>query len=402
MRIAVKDDIRLALTTLGRAKWRSGLTMLGVIIGVMSVILVVAIGAGARSQVAEQITQLSKNSVLVTANVGGDSSLLDNTSSGGLLQVKDVTLLRDNYGESNVTPVARVHSPLVVDGNKKAAPVWAVSADFANVFHKEFAYGGTFSDSLDATQGAVIGHDVALSIFGQEAPLGRSFTVLGQSFVVYGVLQEVPSLPWVRGVDFNKSVLISYDVTSFITKDTVQPSSIYIHLPSPTVTDEQLHKLETTLGKNRGGQQDFQILTHASLQDGADNTLSVITLAIIGIAIISLLVGGIGIMNVMFVSVSERIHEIGLRKAVGATNRQILRQFITEALVVSFIGGLIGALLAVSASILLGVYTNLDPIIDFKVVAIVLLVTVAVGALFGTIPAIKAARKDPIEALRHE
>lgn len=403
MRLAVKDDIRLALTTLGRAKWRSGLTMLGVIIGVMSVILVMAIGEGARNQVADQITQLNKNSVLISANTTDDgNSLLGGSAGGGLLQTKDVESLRGSYGESNVTPVARVHSPLVIDGKQKDTAVWAVSSNFANVFHKKFGYGGTFSDSVDATQGAVIGSNVATELFGQEAPLGRSFTVLGQSFVVYGVLEEEASLPWVQGIDFNNSVLLSYDVVSFVTKDTVQPSNIYVSLPQDTVSKAELQELKTLLGKNRGGQQDFQILTRNSLQANANDTLSVIALAIIGIAVISLVVGGVGIMNVMFVSVSERIHEIGLRKAVGATNRQILRQFITEAFVVSFIGGFIGAVLAIVTSIVLGIYTNLDPIINAKVVAIALLVTVVVGALFGTIPAIKAARKDPIEALRHE
>jgi putative ABC transport system permease protein len=403
MRIAFKDDVRLALTTLGRSKWRSGLTMLGVIIGVMSVILIVAIGEGARSQVADQIANINSNSLLVTSDVNTSSgALLDKDTSSGLLQPNDVKLLRESPEITDVTPVARVYSDVVVDGKQKSAPVWATSSVFTNTFNKKLAFGSTFSDSLDATKGAVIGSDVAIAIFGQEAPLGRSFSILDQNFVVYGVLEEVPNLPWVSGINFNTGVFVSYDVAAFMTKDTVQPSDIYVSFDKDKTAQTTSEEITAILQKNRGGQQDFQILNKDSLQANANDTLSVISLAIIGIAVISLLVGGVGIMNVMFVSVSERIHEIGLRKAVGATNQQILRQFLTEALVVSFIGGLIGSLLALGACVLLQVYTNLDPIINWQVVAIALVVTTIVGTLFGTIPALKAARKDPIEALRHE
>ena len=401
MRIAFKDDVRLALTTLGRAKWRSGLTMLGVIIGVLSVILVVSIGEGARRQVVQQIGHLGKDALLVTAADSDDpESALATGTYAGVLQASDVAVLQNLKQVKESAPLARVHSPVTIDGHDKKAAVWATNGSFADLYGKKLRYGSFFADDT-SINGAVLGSQAAVDLFGQEAPLGQSFSVLGQNFVVFGVLDETTAVTWSGGVDFNSSVLLPYSVVFDATKKTLQPSQIIVKTTSPDAT-EVAPTIRSELSKSHGGQQDFAVLTQKEAEAGTGALFSSLTIAVIGIAIVSLVVGGIGIMNVMFVSITERMQEIGLRKAIGATNRQILRQFLTEALVVSFIGGVIGAALAIITCVLLQFYSSLDPVIDAKVVVLALLGTVVLGGFFGTIPALKAARKDPIDALRHE
>lgn len=401
MRIAVKDDIALAITSLGRSKWRSGLTMLGVIIGVLSVILVVAIGEGAKKHVADQIAYLDADSLLIAPGSQKEGGLLFNQTSTSVLQNSDIEVLRKNTTVDRIAPLAEVHADARIDGNDEQVALWATSADFPDLYKKKLQYGNFFGDGGNIN-GVILGHKAASSLFGQEAPLGRSMSVLGVDFVVFGVLEEESSSLVTGGVDFNTSILLPYDLMIERTKGALYPSQIIVGLESEDDVVPAVTSITKEIAENHGGQQNFRVLTHDDAATATDGMLRSITLAIIVIAIISMLVGGIGIMNVMFVSITERMHEIGLRKAIGATNRQILRQFLIEALVVSFIGGVIGAALALLACVFLNVYVGLDAVINWYVVAMALVVTMVLGVLFGTIPALKAARKDPIEALRHE
>lgn len=401
MRIAIKDDIGLAFATLSRAKWRSGLTMLGVIIGVLSVILVVGIGEGAKRQVATQINNIGKDSLLITPDASADTpATFGNSNYGSLLKPSDVTQLQKDKQISQVAPLARVHSLIKNNDKTYASPIWASSSAFSELYNRKIRVGSFFEDNGDIN-GVVLGSDSAYKMFGEAAPLGQTLSILGQDFVVYGVLDEVSAVPWVQGVDFNNSVIVSYDFMSDLTKSSLQPIQIIVKTRGNDPAGAA-KMVSQQLQDSRGGLKDFSVLTHSQAAANSDEMLSVVTLAIIGIAIVSLLVGGIGIMNVMFASVTERMHEIGLRKAIGATNRQIMRQFLTESLVVSLLGGIIGAVLAIVSCVLLDVYTDLDPVVNYKIVGLALAITVLVGAFFGTIPALKAARKDPIDALRHE
>ncbi len=225
---------------------------------------------------------------------------------------------------------------------------------------------------------------------------------MGQDFVVRGVYDQFVNPPISLDADFNNVVFIPYSTAASLTKN---HASIYQILALPTDT-HKISSLQSAIDANltnaHGGQQDFSVQKQSADADTTNSVLGLLTGLIAGIASISLLVGGIGIMDVMLVSVTERMHEIGIRKAIGATDRQILAQFLTEATVLSIGGGIIGIALSFVIDFILHIFTNLQPDITWQIVVIAAAVSLVVGIVFGTIPAAKAARKDPIDALRND
>jgi putative ABC transport system permease protein len=239
-------------------------------------------------------------------------------------------------------------------------------------------------------------------MFGEDVPLGQSFSFHGQTFIVRGVMNEFAKAPLSLDVDFNNAIFIPYSTAQAITNNT---ASIYEILAKPGAADETdaaISNIRETLNKAHGNQQDFSVLKQNQNLAVSDSVLSLLTGLVGGVAAISLLVGGIGIMNVMLVSVTERMHEIGIRKAVGATNRQILNQFIVEATLLSVFGGIIGVAISFIIDGALHALTDLAPVITWQAVIIATGVSLVIGVIFGSAPAFKAARKDPIDALRNE
>jgi putative ABC transport system permease protein len=268
------------------------------------------------------------------------------------------------------------------------------------VLNQELAFGSFYKDS-DSKDAAVIGKRIAERLFQENVPVGKSFEFRGRNFIVRGVFDEFSTSPLTPATDYNNAVFIHYNISKELVGGQTHIYQILLKPTEPKNAARLARDIQGGLRAARGGQEDFTVLRQDENLALADEVLNLLTAMIAAVAGVSLLVGGIGIMNIMLVSVSERTHEIGIRKAVGATNQQILSQFILEAGVLGFVGGTLGAIFSLLVNYLLRIFTELQPVITLPVVLIATLVSLIVGVVFGATPALRAARKDPIEALRN-
>lgn len=406
----IKSNVQMALASIGAAKWRSFLTMLGVIIGVLSVVTIVSLGEGVKQQLTRQITHTGTDLITVrggrVANRDSSGRIVDvnilNLFSGSNLSDADYQTVQKTKNLALVAPFAVVNGVPQVDGKNIDGNVSIIATNdkAALALKQDILYGRYFEakDSKEAV--AVIGKRVAERLFKENVPLGRSFELRGKKVTVNGIFSEFEASPLTPGVDYNNAIFIPYDFGKELLGGQLQPYQILVR-PADSVSPEEVSKdLTAGLQNAHGGQVDFTVLQAADSLELANGILTVLTNLVSAVAAISLIVGGIGIMNIMLVAVSERTHEIGIRKSVGATNRQILTQFMTEAIMLSATGGIVGVLLSLVANYFLRVLTNLQPVITLPIMVVAVGVALAVGVVFGVTPALKAARKDPIVALR--
>ena len=412
MRSLTSGNLKTAIASVKSSKWRSLMTMMGIIIGIVSVVTVVSIGEGVKHQVVSQINHLGKDLItirpgqIVDRNKDGvitGVNLFAGYTATGTLTDDDVQAVRDTTGVKAAVPLSIVAGQIRFD-NKSSSGVTMIGTtpDLPTLLNQKLAYGDFFTHSDSNQNGAVIGTQVAREVFGQEVPLGQSFDFQGQTFVVRGVFDEFKSAPFSLETDFNKAVFIPYQLAQDLTSKKAVIYEILAQAKGASVADKTATAVTASVKKSHGNQEDFTVLKANDTLSVTSNILNLLTRLIAGIAAISLLVGGIGIMNVMFVSVTERMQEIGIRKAIGATSRQIMNQFLVEATVLSVVGGIIGVTISLIINVLLRIFTSLSPIVSWQIVALAAGVSLVVGIVFGTIPALKAARKDPIEALRNE
>lgn len=411
MKTLAYGHIKAAVRSVRSNKSRSILTMLGVVVGVVSVVSIVSIGEGVKHQIRLQINHYGRDLITVRPGAPSGNGALDSISSlvnvhqTGSLTSSDLQAASKTKGVEFTAPVAVVGGA-VGGGDQPAGSVTVIGTTnrFADALHQKIAFGANFDPNNKQAPTAILGSRVAERMFDDPVPLGRSFTIRGQEFNVAGIFDDFATAPFSADVNFNNAIFIPLDTAQSITSSSAPIYEILVQpIASHGQPDDHLVKtLQRNIAAERGGQTDFTVLTHAESASVTNNILNLLTALIGGVAAVSLLVGGVGIMNIMLVSVTERMHEIGIRKAVGATNRQILMQFVTEAAVLSLSGGIIGILLAYGIDMILRITTNLQPIISWQVVAVALLVSLLVGAIFGSAPALKAARKDPINALRNE
>lgn len=403
--------IKAGMNSIRNAKLRSFWMVLGVIIGVTSVITVVGIGTGIKQQVSGQIHHFGKNLITIrpaqlrTNSTAGASglSLISGLEANGSLSSRDFDTVSSVSGVDLSAPLTALNGPIKGEsGRFNDGFVIGTTADLPSLLNQSVAYGGFLTTDDYGTDAAVLGQHAAEVLFNEDVPLGRSFTFHGHHFIVRGIFNQFEAAPLSQGLDFNNAVFIPNDVAESLSNNTAPTYEILARPSDPKQTGAVAKSISDALANAHGGQHDFIVLTGNQNLTTSDSILGLLTKLIAGVAAISLLVGGIGIMNVMLVSVSERKHEIGIRKAVGATNRQIWSQFLVESSVMSLWGGLIGIILAFLIEIILRLFTDLRPSISWQVVVLATGVSLVVGIVFGTIPAFKAARKDPIEALRSE
>lgn len=409
MKSYTTGHIKMAANAVRANRWRSFLTMLGVIIGVASVISVIGIGQGVKKQVSGQISRLGKDLITVRADkvsdsstLGGGLGLLANFNVLSALPEKDYATVAQARGVRVAVPLAIVSGQVRGDQTLGNAAVIGTSSDLPEALNQDIAFGVFFSPEDNDANVAVLGERAAERIFDENVPLGRSFEFRGQRFQVRGIFDSFETTPLSGETDFNDAIFIPYGTAQNLTGDTAPLYEVLAKPLDPKQTDQTVAAINQGLLHNHGGAQDFTVAKSGQSLEATNNILDLLTRLISGVAAISLLVGGIGIMNVMLVSVTERMHEIGIRKAVGATNRQVLNQFMVEAAVLSVLGGAIGILVAVLIDLLLRIFTNIQPVISWQVVLLAFAVSLAVGVVFGSAPALKAARKEPIDALRNE
>src|SRR3989344_3240291 len=398
-----------AVRNLRLYKWRSFLTMLGIIVGVASVVTIVSLGEGVKKQVVGQINQLGSDVITVrsgkvtSSGLGQDQLNLLAFFSTSTLSNNDIDSIKKIPAVSSVVPINFVTNS-ARSGDYRADNIFVIgtSNQMPDLLNQKLEYGGFFEDkATDEAKQVVVGSKIAALLFRRTNPVGQSMQINGVDFTVIGVLERTPGgLLSIAQTDFNSSVMMSMEAARKLTGNRTNLLQILAKSADPDL-DHTVSEIDKTLRKNRGGNSDFTVLKHSELVNIANHVVDSMTAFVSSLAIISLLVGGVGIMSIMLVSVSERTREIGIRKAIGATNRQILNQFLAEGMALSIAGGIIGILVALAINGLLRVYTNLEPVINLRVLILAAAVSVAVGIIFGVAPAIKAARKNPIDALRN-
>lgn len=405
--------IKLARSSMRTSRWRSLLTMLGIIIGIVSVVTTVSIGEGVKQQVLDQINQRGEDLITVLPGKPLErdgftyiKSLNPVSAQSAIVFTEaDYRLVKDAPSVALTAPFGYVSGDVKTrEKEYNQAQIIATSGDLPQVLNQKIEYGSFFADgSSGTTNGAVIGRTVAEQLFGENVPLGQEFTIRGTRFIVRGIFEEFSDTsPLLPLNNYDNAIFIPYNLGQELMSGNLQIYQMLAKPTDPEATLGTIADIQKVLAQSRGSQDDFTVLRQSDNLLLAEDVLNMLTSLIAGVAAISLLVGGIGIMNIMLVSVTERTREIGIRKAVGATNRQILYQFMTEAAVLSFAGGVFGVLFSLLANFLLRITTDLKPVVTFEVVLVATAVSFAVGIIFGMAPAAIAARKDPIDSLRYE
>lgn len=403
-------NYKLAWERVRTSKWHSMLTVFGIVVGIVSVITTVSLGEGIKRQVVNQVGHVGSDLItvrpgnFVTRDKTGAITRVDAAQAygfgSGSLSEEDVTTIRQTSGVAEVSALNLLNTGLAADGaTYNQGFVLGTDANLPTVLQQKVAFGSYFDGGEENRDVAVIGKRVAEQLFKENIPIGQSFTIRGRDYIVRGVFEEFGSTVLGQGIDLNKAVFIPRASLKDVVGDSAALAQVLVR-PKKGQGAQTIATISTSLTKAHGGQQDFTLLKQDENIMVASDMLELLTRFVASIAAISLLVGGIGIMNIMLASISERTHEIGIRKAVGATNRQIRNQFMAEAAVLGFVGGLVGVVFALATNFIIRVSTNLHPVITWPIVVIAVGVSLTVGVVFGTIPAVKAARKDPIEALR--
>ena len=398
---------RIALRALARNKLRSFLTMLGIIIGVGAVIAMVAIGEGAKQRVQDQIASLGTNVLVVlpgTLTLGGAR-----TGSGGVQTLVDSdakAIMREIPIVSAASPVLRSGQQVIAGDQNWSTSIQGVAPEFQQIRNWTVSEGRFISEAdVESTaKVALIGKTVAQNLFGEESPMDAIIRIKKIPFRIIGVLGAKGQTGF--GTDQDDTIMIPYTTMQKRILGITYVQQIVVSAASAEQTQQVQEQIAMLLRQRHrvqpGRDDDFSIRNLSDITEAASNSATVMAVLLGSIASVSLLVGGIGIMNIMLVSVTERTREIGIRMAVGARSRDIMLQFIVEAVVMAASGGLIGILVGMGSSILLKSLVQLPALIRPDIIAIAFFVSGTVGVFFGFYPARKAAHLDPIEALRYE
>jgi putative ABC transport system permease protein len=395
------ESIDMAVKTLTANKFRTVLTMLGVVIGNASVIAVVAIGQGAKQFTQQQLEAFGPNQLTVYASEENNTGLSNEAAE---IVLSDVTAIAEQApAVREIAPQISSNLRLTYQGRSVSSDVMGTTPGMLYVRNLRLKQGNFFTqiDAGHNSQVAVLGGAIATKLFNHQNPLGKTLQINGLSFQVIGLMETKGSS---LGINPDETVYIPITTMAEQLVGKRSPNGVpidYLELSAQDRTSIRAAAFQVTnILTARHGKKDFSIYANKSFQDLMAKITNALSLVLTAIAGISLLVGGIGIMNIMLVSVKERTQEIGLRKAIGATQKAILTQFLIESIIVSVVGGAIGTGIGVSSILLIGIFSPVPASVPLGVIILATGVSGTIGLIFGVIPAKQAAQLEAIAALR--
>jgi putative ABC transport system permease protein len=399
---------RIAVRALIRNKLRAFLTMLGIIIGVASVIAMLAIGEGSKQNITAEMSSMGTNMIMIMPNMQRRGGVSLGASSSMVLKYSDVVAIRNEAASINaVSPEVRANGQVIYGNENTQTTIYGVSEEFLGIRKLEIEGGRIFNSAevRGMSKVCILGQTVVENLFGEGAdPIGLTIRVKNLPFLIIGTLKDKGESG--MGQDQDDLILAPYTTVQRRLAAIDYINGIYASAVSEEKSADAIAEAEEILRRTHklkdSDENDFRVMSQSELIETVSSITGILTILLGSIAGISLLVGGIGIMNIMFVSVTERTREIGLRMSIGGRGGDILKQFLVESILLSLAGGTIGVLFGYLIARGAGSIMDIPPVIEVQTVVLAFTVCFAIGVFFGWYPARKAANLNPIDALRYE
>lgn len=408
MALLLRTHYKLAKTAIKENRTRSFLTCLGIAIGVASIILILSLMGSISNLVKKEINEIGSDLVVVRPSSTKDTltNIVEELTSSNTFQksnlaISDAALISSLDDVVTAAPISISVNTIISERNTfPSVPILGTNTDFIKIEPLALKYGSFISEN-NKSNAVVLGSTLSLALFNTiNSTVGKTVTIMGEKFMVVGVLDEINKSINFDNVDFDNALIMDIEALDKITGST-QIQQINVRAKNTDSLAKVSEEIKKALIEQKHGDDNFTVAYGDSITHPASSLFVIISGMLTVVAAVSLVVGGIGVMNIMLVSVAERTHEIGIRKAVGASSRNILMQFLFESLILSVLGGIFGIILGYVLAFLLSVITPFAPHVSLGIILITFLTTLAVGVLFGIYPALKAASKNPIESLKH-
>ena len=407
MALLFRTHLRLARTSIRENRTRSFLTCLGIAIGIASIILILSLTGSISNLIANEVSDIGSDLIVVRPSTTKDSvtAIIEELTSANSFQKSNLTIsdaktISEMDQITAAAPIALSSNTVTNEDNVVAsATIMGTTSSFATIEPLAMRYGIFLNDKNKDTS-VVVGHTLSLLLFNTSNPVGRTLTFHNQRFIVIGVLEEITESINFDNVDFNNALIMDIDIMDKLV-GSLQIQQINARAATTGDLADVSDSIKSKLIENHSGDTNFSVSYGNGITHPASALLDIISGMLALVAGISLVVGGIGVMNIMLVSVAERTHEIGIRKAVGASSGNILMQFMIESLILSIFGGFLGIILGYIFAFLVSIITPFVPYISWEILVITLATAIIIGVIFGIYPAIKAASKNPIDSLKH-